>query len=255
VESVWVEPYPDEQLGIEDGPTAPEARYERREGLELAFIAALQHLPANQRAVLILREVLGFSAQECADTLDTSVPSINSALQRARKTVDEKLPDQSQQATLRAIGDAKLEEIVDRYVDALDRCDVDTVVDMLAEDAAWSMPPAASWFRGREELRTFLSMWPLSGAWRWRRKATRANGQPAVGAYTWDEESGLFLPFALDVLSFRGDRIVDVTAFITRTIDLPDREAIRNWPEQELATDRRVLAAFSRFGLPESLPA
>ena len=98
VESTWVEPYPDEAVGIEDGYAAPEARYEQREGVELAFVAALQHLPANQRAALILREVLGFSAKEAAAMLDTSTASINSALQRARAAVEERLPEQSQQA-------------------------------------------------------------------------------------------------------------------------------------------------------------
>ena len=98
VESVWIEPYADERLEIEDGLAGPEARYEQREAVELAFIAALQHLPANQRAVLILREVLGFSAKEVAETLETTTASVNSALQRARKTVDDRLPEQSQQA-------------------------------------------------------------------------------------------------------------------------------------------------------------
>ena len=136
VESVWVEPYPDETLGVEDGFAAPEARYEQREGVELAFIAALQHLPANQRAVLILREVLGFSAKEVAETLETTTASVNSALQRARKTVDERMPEQSQQATLRSLGDDGVREIVEGYVDAWERGDVDAVVAMLAEDAA-----------------------------------------------------------------------------------------------------------------------
>src|SRR6478752_5692109 len=138
LESVWIEPYPDEAMGVEDGFASPEARYEMRESVELAFIAALQHLPANQRAVLILREVLGFSAKETAETLETTVASANSALQRARATVEERLPDQSQQATLRALGDERLNEIVERYMEAWEACDVDGVVGMLSEDACFS---------------------------------------------------------------------------------------------------------------------
>src|SRR3954471_10936379 len=134
VESVWVEPYPDDLIGVEDELAGPEARYEQRESVELAFIAALQLLPANQRAVLIFREVLGFSAQETAETLDPSVASVNSALQRARATIEKKLPEQSQQETLRSLGDEKLREIVEQYADAWERNDVDTVVGMLTED-------------------------------------------------------------------------------------------------------------------------
>ena len=107
-ETVWVEPYPDETIGVEDGLASPDARFERRESLELAFVAALQLLPATQRAALILREVLGYSAKEVAATLETTVASVNSALQRARKTIDDKLPERSQQKTLRALGDERL---------------------------------------------------------------------------------------------------------------------------------------------------
>jgi RNA polymerase sigma-70 factor (ECF subfamily) len=244
VESVWIEPYPDAHLA--DGPAGPEARYEQRESVELAFVAALQHLPANQRAVLILREVLSFSAAEVAEALETTVASVNSALQRARKTVDEKLPAQSQQATLRALGDERLRELVERYMDALDREDVDAVVAMLAEDAAWSMPPLASWFRG-PDVRDFLERGPLSGQWRWRRLATTANGQPAVGAYTWDEAEGCYLPFALDVITLDGDRIKEITAFITRAMAGRDPEYYARFPDQALDPVRNV---FERFGLP-----
>src|SRR5213078_2850622 len=120
-ESVWLEPYPDEGLGLEGGLLGPDARYEQREGIELAFTAALQHLPARQRAVLILRDVLGFSARETADALETTSVSVDSALQRAHKSVDERLPKQTQQATLRSLGDQALGEVVDRYVAAWER--------------------------------------------------------------------------------------------------------------------------------------
>ncbi len=250
-ESVWVEPYPDEQLGLADGLASPDARYEQRESVELAFIAALQHLPANQRAALILRDVLGFSAQETAELLDTSVASANSALQRARKTAEEKLPEQSQQETLRAIGDEELRGVVARFVDAMDRQDVPAVVEMLAQDVAWSMPPLTSWFRGIDNVARFLAENPLKGAWRWKRLATTANGQPAAAAYIWDDDAGAYLPFALDVLSFEGNRIIDVTSFITRTLDVPD-EDYTDWPDHG-QDEQRVVSVFERFGLPAQL--
>ena len=230
VESVWVEQYPDEKLGVEDGYAAPEARYEQRESVELAFIVALQHLPAKQRAVLILREVLGFSAKEVADTLDTTTASVNSALQRARAAADERLPEQSQQATLRALGDERLTEIVDGYVDAWQRGDVDAVVAMLAEDATFAMPPLRTWFRGRDAIAAFLAGWPLSGLWRWRTIRTRANGQEAIAFYTWDDDEQAYLRFALNVLTLRGDKISEVDAFLTRSTEDPDRAVIARLP-------------------------
>ncbi|HEX8745287.1 MAG TPA: sigma-70 family RNA polymerase sigma factor [Thermoleophilaceae bacterium] len=252
VESVWLEPYPDEMLGLEDGRAAPDARYEQREGVELAFVAALQHLPPNQRAVLILREVMGFSAKEVADQLDTSVASVNSALQRARAAVDERVPEQSQQETLRSLGDDELHAIVDRYVDAWERNDVEQFVSMLAEDASFAMPPARTWYSGREGIRTWATLSSMSGDWHWKSVLTRANGQPALGFYAWDEGEGAYLPFALNVLTFRGSEIADVTAFIARSANEPDNEVYQRWPE--LGYDERTLhGAFGRFGLPERL--
>ena len=149
------EPYRDELLCVPDGHAAPSARYEQREAVELAFLASLQHLPASQRAVLILRDVLGFSAREVSERLHTSVASVNSALQRARKAVDERLPDQSEQTPLRKVGDERTQALVDAFVDAWTRRDVEAVAALLAEDAVFSMPPWAARWRGRHEMAGF----------------------------------------------------------------------------------------------------
>jgi RNA polymerase sigma-70 factor (ECF subfamily) len=252
VESVWVEPYPDELIGVEDELAGPEARYEQRESVELAFIAALQLLPANQRAVLIFREVLGFSAQETADALETSVASVNSLLQRARRTIEERTPEQTQQATLRELGDERERAIVERYLEAWERNDVETVMEILAEDASFTMPPLASWFQGEESIRIFLAGWPLSGSWRWRPVPTRANGQPALAFYAWDDDAQAYLPFALNVLTFRGERISDVTAFVARATDIPDGESYARWVDEPI-DPTRLYATFESFGLPERL--
>jgi RNA polymerase sigma-70 factor, ECF subfamily len=235
-ESVWIEPYPDERLGVGDGLAAPAARYEQRESVELAFIAALQHLPARQRAVLILCEVLGYSAREVAESLDTTVPSVNSALQRASKGLEDKLPDRSQQATLRTLGDNELRTIVEGYVEAWERGDVEAVAAMLAEDATITMPPMATWFRG-EGLLVFLREWAFSGraydaegARRVRVLSARANGQPAFGTYSWSPEREVHLPTVLQVLTLRGSRIEEITGFVDPSV-------------------------FARFGLPAELPA
>jgi RNA polymerase sigma-70 factor, ECF subfamily len=214
VESVWVEPYPDETLGLEDGYAAPEARYEQREAVELAFVAALQHLPATQRAVLILREVLGFSAREVAESLETTVASVNSALQRARKTVDDRLPEQSQQATLRSLGDERIRALVDAYVDAWARGDVEAVRALLAEDAVFSMPPWSSWWRGRETIAGFARTAKEFCA-ESRTLPTRSNGQPAVAYYHLDAETGRYKAAAIDVITLEGALIKEITAFVS----------------------------------------
>jgi RNA polymerase sigma-70 factor, ECF subfamily len=226
-ESVWIEPYPDEQLALDDGPAGPDAVYEQRESVELAFIAALQHLPARQRAVLILRDVLGFSAREVAEALDTTPVSIDSALQRAHKTVDARLPERSQQATLRSLGD-ELRGIVDRFVAAWERADVDALVGMLTEDAALTMPPVPTWFQGREAVAAFLARVPLAGRHRWRLVPTRANGQPAFGTYLWDAEHETFAANEIIVLTLDGPRIAEIIAF-------------------------RSAEPFARFGLPAAI--
>ena len=227
VESVWLEPYADESLGLESGYAAPDARYEQREALELAFVAALQHLPGTQRAVLILREVLGFSAREVAASLDTTVPSVNSALQRARKAVAERLPARSQQATLRSLGDGRIRQLVEAYVDAWSRGDVDAVRALLAADATFSMPPWSSWWRGRDTIaemaKEAAEFCAVSLA-----LPVSANGQVAVAYFHLDAETGRYVATAIDVITFDGELIADITAFVRPDI-------------------------FARFGLPEEL--
>ena len=221
LESVWVEPYPDDALGLEDGLATPEARYEQREAVELAFIASLQHLPPRQRAVLILRDVLGFSGAEVARMLDTSADGVYSALQRSHKTIDERLPDHSQQVTLRELGDDGVRRIVEQFVEAWERSDVDAVAALLAEDATMEMPPIPSWYRGRDAIAAFLRAWPLSTEDRFRMIPTRANGQLAFAHYARDPDEEIFRAHGMTVLTLRGDRIGELTAFLAP--EIPER--------------------------------
>ncbi|MGI5132251.1 sigma-70 family RNA polymerase sigma factor [Pseudonocardia sp. CA-107938] len=213
-ESTWIEPYPDEGLDLGDGPVGPEARYEQRESIELAFVAALQHLPARQRAVLILRDVLGFSGAEVAAALETTPAAVYSTLQRAHLTVEQRIPELSQQATLRSLGDEQLRAIVDRYVSAWERNDVAAIAAMLTETAAIAMPPTATWYRGRSAVATGLGQLALSGRMAWRLTPTRANGQLAVMAHGGDA-GGPLVPNHLAVLTLRGAMIDEITYFLT----------------------------------------
>ena len=238
IESVWVEPYADEMLGLKDGYSSPEARYERRESVELAFIVALQHLPATQRVALILRDVLGFSAREAAETLETTVASVNGALRRARKAAAERLPAQSQQVALRALGDDGLGKLVKRYVDAWEQADVDAILAMLVEDATFTMPPLPTWYRGHQAIALFLTRYALRD--RWRLVPARANGQLAFACYAWDAETESHTALSLDVLTLEGTRATEVTSFVTPYTRGPARE-------------RFAADVFERFGLPDRL--
>ncbi len=212
LEPVWIEPYPDEQLGLEDHLVGPEARYEQRESIELAFIAALQHLPARQRAVLILRDVLGFSGAEVAEKLETTPASVYSALQRAHATLDARRPDRSQQATLRSLGDERLRGMVQRYVDAWAHGDVGAIVGMLTDAATLTMPPIPSWHRGRDAVETTLRGIVLDGVRSWRMLPVSANGQLAVGAYELDA-SGVYAAHGITVLTLSGGQIDQICHF------------------------------------------
>jgi RNA polymerase sigma-70 factor, ECF subfamily len=223
----WLGPYPDAGLGT--GPTGPDARYEQREAVELAFIAALQHLPGNQRAALLLFEVLGFSAAEIASTMNTSITSVNSALARARKILAEKVSGPTQQQTLRKIGDARVREIVAGYSAALERGDADALVALLTEDVTWSMPPLPHWYQGIEAATDFAVRLPLTRCGSWRHLPTSANGQPAIACYLRDGDSDVHAAWAINVLTLRDGRIAGITSFI--------------------GTDH-----FAPFGLPAVLP-
>jgi RNA polymerase sigma-70 factor (ECF subfamily) len=251
-ESTWIEPYPDQALGLPGGKASPEARYEQHEAIELAFVAALQHLNANQRAVLILREVMGFSAQETAEMLATSVASVNSALQRARGAVAERIPDRSQQRTLRELGDRALHNLVDRYVQAWERSDVDAFASLLVSDASFAMPPLATWYAPRYSVVAWAREFSLNGEWQWKTVFVRANAQPSLGFYSWDADSAAYLPFALNILSLRGELVCDVTAFIVRAIGADEPNAYIRFPDRPMDA-RQLTGTFERFGLPGQL--
>jgi RNA polymerase sigma-70 factor (ECF subfamily) len=205
----WLGPFPDAAPA-----GSPEASYERREAVELAFVAALQHLPGNQRAALLLFDVLGFSAAEIATMMATSTASVNSALQRARRLVADRVPTRTQQQTLRGLDDARLREIVDGYTNALEQGDADALVALLTEDVTWSMPPLPRWYRGLAAVTDFAVTVPLGSCGAWRHRPTSANGQPAVAGYLRDDGTGEYLPWSIDVLTLRDGRIAEITSFI-----------------------------------------
>jgi len=196
-EPMWLEPWPD-----------PAQAYESRERVELAFVAALQHLPPRQRAVLLLCEVLAFPAGEVAAMLGTSTASVSSALQRARRTLGDGPGDRI--VPQPAPDDPAVRALAARYAAAWEAGDVDAIVAMLAADARYAMPPLPQWYAGREAIRAFLTAGPLAD--RWRFVPTRANGQLAFGTYLWVD--GAWTWGGLDVLTLRGGEVAEVVSFL-----------------------------------------
>jgi RNA polymerase sigma-70 factor (TIGR02960 family) len=211
-----LEPYPDDRLGwLADSRPGPAARYESRETIELGFISALQILPGRQRAVLVLRDVLGFHADETAELLDSTVDAVKSALKRARRTLAQELgPRSAGSAPLAATG-ARERRLLARFAEAFVDDDVSAMVELVTEDAWFRMPPAHHEYRGRELIGAFLT---AVAGWRGNRRlrliATRANGAPAFGTYHLDPASGLAQPVGLLVLSPAGTGICDLTWFL-----------------------------------------
>ncbi|WP_433441522.1 sigma-70 family RNA polymerase sigma factor [Nonomuraea sp. CA-141351] len=208
-EVAWLEPYPDRLMSW-TAELGPEARVVARESVELAFVAALQRLPALQRAALLLRDVLGYAAREAADLLDTTVPAVNSALQRARKSLAEVLPADSRRRALDDLGETGRRELARRCAAAWEAGDVEAIVALLTQDAKYSMPPLTAWYAGHDGIRAFLLEGPLKR--RWRLLPARANGQLAFGTYMWDGNA--YVPAGLDLLVVRDGRVAEVVSFL-----------------------------------------
>jgi RNA polymerase sigma-70 factor (ECF subfamily) len=200
-EIAWLEPYPDDALPSAE--VSPESRYTQRESVALAFLSALQLLPAKQRAVLLLRDVLGWQATECAELLEMSVPAVNSALQRARETLSSKEAPASPPS-------ASLEALLKKYIDAWASSDVKKLVALLHEDAIAAMPPLALWLRGADAIGSFFGSFvmPPPTAGTFRMAPVQANGQPAFACFA----NGA--PFAIHVLTERDGRIARLDAFL-----------------------------------------
>jgi RNA polymerase sigma-70 factor (ECF subfamily) len=214
----WLEPYPDAALAaVAPAAAGPEARYEMREAVQLAFVAAVQHLPPRQRAVLLLRDVLGWSAAEAAQSLDASVASITSALQRAREALaagdvsaDPREPDDAQRALLR------------RYVETWEAGDLDGLVALLKDDAVLSMPPFREWYAGRDAIRRFFArVLSLYGHGAFRLLPTAANGQPAFALYSRARDSAEFRAHSIQVLTIQDAEIQVLTNFINAELFEP----------------------------------
>lgn len=210
-ETAWLEPFPGDTTAL-PSELSVEARYSERESVELAFVAALQLLPAVQRAALILRDVLGFSAHETADALATSEAAVTSALQRARSTLSERAPGLSQVANRRVLGEEGHRRLTEAFLAAWIRADVPALVALLADDVSFTMPPLPCWFRGKHDVGLFFAERVF--ALRWRFVATQANGQPAIAAYQWHEETAAYRFDVLNVLDLRGEQVMGVSSFL-----------------------------------------
>jgi len=213
-EFLWLEPLPDAL--IDERPTFnPEARYEARESVTLAFLVTLQHLPGRQRAVLILRDVLGWRASEVAELLDTTITAVNSALQRARMTMKQQGSDRISTVDV-PFSDAQMASLLTRYVAAWEEADAAALVALLHEDAVMTMPPLPLWYRGRQAIRWFLDthLFRDNSTRLFRLVPIRANGAPAFAVYH-REEGGAYMLQALHVLTIQGGQVVAIDDFIS----------------------------------------
>jgi RNA polymerase sigma-70 factor (ECF subfamily) len=232
----WLEPYPDVLLDhLVDQRPGPEARYESTEAISLAFITALQLLPPRQRAALVLRDVLGYHAAEVAQMLGTTREAVTSALKRARATVDNHLADSSStdsggggRGPARQPDAAAEHRLVARLTDALERADLDALIELLVNDVRLSMPPAMLEFRGIESARRVYAAVTFRPGYTYRVVPTRANGQPALGLYLRDPHAGVYRAYCLLVITTAGDHVTAITSFSTNVM--------------------------TRFGLPRTLP-
>jgi RNA polymerase sigma-70 factor (ECF subfamily) len=213
----WIEPYPDSELeGLADPSAGPTTRYEIREAVRLAFIAATQRLPARQRAVLLLCDVLGWSASETAKALGMTVASANSALQRARYTLGKRLS--REEIAEQAPDEPGRQEIADRYATAWENADLEGLVELLAKDAALNMPPWKEWYKGRSRIGAFFAYafdWAWSSPVRsFRMVPTRANGESAFGTYVRRPGESKYHPHALQVLTINQGKVNRLTLFV-----------------------------------------
>jgi RNA polymerase sigma-70 factor, ECF subfamily len=229
-EILWLQPYPDSALdGIADTAPDPSARYEIRDTVRLAFMAAIQYLPPRQRAVVLLRDAMGWSTDETAQALGMSVASANSALQRARTTLAKEFPNGLPNKTPAPSEPDR--NLLERYVQAWEGADLDSLIALLKRDAVLAMPPFQQWYRGPENIRMVLARaWGGPLAPPFRLIATSANQQPAFGLYSFNRQTSEFEAVAIDLIELQGDSIVRIDAFIDASL-------------------------FPRFGLPLVLPA
>jgi RNA polymerase sigma-70 factor (TIGR02960 family) len=214
----WLEPYPDVLLDhLVDQRPGPEARYETTEAISLAFITALQLLPPRQRAALVLRDVLGYHAAEVAQMLDATQESVQSALKRARATLDSHLADSSRRPA-RQPDTAAEHRLAAGLTDALERADLDALIELLVTDVRVSMPPAMLEYRGIEAAQRFFAAATFRPGCTYRVVPTRANGQPAFGLYLADPHANVYRAYCLLVITTAGDHITAITGFSTNVM-------------------------------------